>query len=133
MYTAESLRRGTRVGWLILLAAGQIGCNKWQVQSVTPQQTLAERHPSRVRITRRDRTELIVTQPEIVGDSLYGIGRPLPADSAPRRQGFALTDIDRLSIRRTDATATGFLVGGTVAAVTGLGLVILYSLAGSAD
>ena len=130
MHTAEQMRRGTWVGWLMLLAAGQIGCNKWQVQSVSPQQTLDERHPSRVRITRTNRRELIVTQPEIVGDSLYGTGRALPTDSAPRRQGFALTDIDRLSIRGPDPMGTGALVGGTVAVMTGLGL-LLHSYASS--
>jgi hypothetical protein len=58
--------------WSILGTNCVGACTHWEVQSVSPQQVLETRHPEKIRVTRTDRTELVLSQPRIESDTLYG-------------------------------------------------------------
>ena len=126
MRTCNWSREAGRFGRLVLLTASLTACTKWQVQAVSPQQLLAERQPARVRITRADHTTIILRHPELVGDTLYGIGRD-SAGPAGRRQGVPLSDVAQVAIRKQDPLATGLLALGSAALAAGIGVLIWAS------
>lgn len=126
MRTCNGSRAAGRFGRLVLLAAVLTACTKWQVQDVSPQQLLAEHPPARVRVTRADRTAIILRQPELVSDTLYGIARDSAGPAGPR-QGVPLSDIAQIAIRRRDPLATGLLALGSAAIAAGVGVLIWLS------
>ena len=126
MRTCNGSRAAGRFGWLVLLAASLTACTKWQVQAVSPQQLLAEHQPARVRVTRADRTAIVLRQPELVSDTLYGIARDSAGPAGPR-QGVPLSDIAQIAIRRRDPLATGLLALGSAALAAGVGVLIWAS------
>jgi hypothetical protein len=103
----------------ILLA----GCTQWRVQSVPPQQLVAAQHPGRVRVTRPDGTQVVLSDPEIVDDTLYGIEAGKGRASA-HREGIPLHDVAHVSVRKSDPFATGVLIGVPAAALVGAALII---------
>jgi hypothetical protein len=107
------------------------GCTQWQVQSVPPQQLVATQHPGRIRVTRPDSTKLVLTDPEIVGDTLYGIEAGKGGASA-HREGIPLPDVAHVSVRKNDPLATGVLIGVPAAALVGAALII-HAYAASID
>ena len=126
MRTRNGSRSAQRFGRLVLLMASLTACAKWQVQAASPQQLLAEREPARVRVTRADHTTIILHQPELLGDTLYGIVRDGPGPAEPR-QGVPLSDIAQVAIRRQDPLATGALALGSAALAAGVGVLIWLS------
>jgi hypothetical protein len=125
MRTGNWSRAAGRFGRLVLLTASLTACTKWQVQTLSPQQVLATRHPDKIRVTRADSTQVVLTKPQIVGDTLYGM--------AAGQRGVALADVSRVSIRRGDPLATGSVIGGTAAVLTGVGLIIWASIVSASD
>src|SRR4029078_436 len=61
-----------RFGHLVLLSTSLAACSSWQTQSVSPQQLLVTQHPRNIGGTRTDSSRVVLTEPEIVGDTLYG-------------------------------------------------------------
>jgi hypothetical protein len=51
-------------------------CTSWQVESVAPEQVIARDHPDRLRVDRKDSTQVILFQPRLSGDSLIGFQSP---------------------------------------------------------
>jgi hypothetical protein len=105
-------------------------CAHWQVQSGSPQQVIETRQPKKIRVTRTDRTEVVVDQPRIVSDTLYGsrAGSPRAADPATD-EGIALADVSRVAIRRTDVAATTLLVLGSTVVIGGVAAdIIVHSI-----
>ena len=96
----------------------------WKTQSVAPERVVSEARAEAVRVTKPDGTRLVLPQPEIVGDTLFGVrrdvwprdGRPLPA--------VALADVRAIAVRRVDAIGTAVVALGTLAlaGVIALGL-----------
>jgi len=112
----------------IMMAACLSACTHWQVQSVSPQQVLETRHPQKIRVTRADSTKVVLAEPRIVGDTLYGVGARSPrAAHQPPGEGIALADVSQVAIRRTDPAATTLLVLGSAAVVGGVALVVFVS------
>jgi hypothetical protein len=74
-------------------------------QGVTPQQLIADRHPDAVRVTLPDRSQIVLHQPSIAGDSLAGI-----VDG--RDSSVAASDVTQVAIRKVSAGRTVGLVAG---------------------
>lgn len=89
---------------LLLFAVGGLSaCTSWQVQSASPEQVLAEHRPAQVQVTRADSTTLVLNQPHIVGDTLYGIGQSRGSNAEHAEQSaVALADVGRVAIRNGD-------------------------------
>lgn len=119
-----------RFGRLVLLTTSLAACSSWQTQGVSPQQLLVTRHPGTIRVTRTDSSKVVLTDPEIVGDTLYGRDTGAGSmTSATGREGVALGDVGHVSVRRRDAFATGMLIGVPAAALIGAALIIRSSFA----
>ena len=118
-----------RFGHFVLLSTSLAACSSWQTQSVSPQQLLVTQHPGKIRVTRTDSSKVVLTDPQISGDTLYG-GRAGAGSitSAAHREGVALGDVGNVAVRRKDAFATGMLIGVPAAALIGAGLIIRSAL-----
>jgi uncharacterized iron-regulated membrane protein len=57
---------------LLLIAACQSGCYTWRPLQTAPGQVLTVTPGSNLRITRSDDSQVIVTRPEVRGDTLVG-------------------------------------------------------------
>ena len=89
------------------------GCTSWHVQNLTPQQIIDRWHPTSVRVTTADRSEVVLDQPEIAGsDSLTGLHKGAPSS-------VAVSDVTQVAIRK-------FSTGKTVGLVTGISVVAVY-------
>ena len=119
-----------RFGHLVLLSTSLAACSSWQTQSVSPQQLLVTQHPGKIRVTRTDSSKVVLTDPQIVGDTLYGRDTGTGSTkSSAGREGVALGDVGHVSLRRKDPLATGLLIGVPAAALIGAGLIIRNALA----
>jgi hypothetical protein len=119
-----------RLGHLLLLSTSLAACSSWQAQTVSPQQLLVTQHPGKIRVTRTDSSKVVLTDPEIVGDTLYGRdGAARSTKSSAGREGVALANVGHVSLRRKDPFATGMLIGVPAAALIGAGLIIRNALA----
>jgi hypothetical protein len=106
-----------RACWITTLSLTS-ACTTWKVQSVTPEVLIAAQHPGRIRVTRADRTTIVLRQPELRGDTLSGvIGKP--ADSAQHWASVALSDVAQVATRKVDPVATGALALGSAAVAAG--------------
>jgi hypothetical protein len=99
------------VSLLLVTSLLTSSCRGWSVQGTTPSDYMREHQPSSVRLFKRDGKQVVLMEPEVVGDSLRGYavttGRP----------SFALSDIDSLAVRKTKWGNTVLLIGGLSAAV----------------
>jgi hypothetical protein len=112
---------------LVLAAWSSSACTHWKVQSAFPEQVVSRR-PQRVRVTRNDSSRIVLRQPEIVGDTMYGVPRSGRADAGRPRPAVALADVSEVAVRRVDAVRTTVLALGTLALAAFAALNYLYSL-----
>ena len=97
---------------LLAFAAG--GCTTWHRQVSPAPEVVARQHGrGSVRVLRRDGSVLVLQTPEVVGDSIVGVG-----GTPPRRTGVALADVERIDRRGFSPAKTGGLVAGYFAIVT---------------
>ena len=123
-----------RSGWLVLLTTALAACTQWQVQNVPPEQLVATRHPARIRVTMSDSSKVVLTNPEIVNDTLYATTAHAGSTSASgSRDGIALADVSHLAIRRTDPIATGVLIAVPAAALVGAAFIIRAAIIAGSD
>jgi len=109
-------RRPTVVAVLVCFLPA---CTVWQVQpGITPQQLIAARQPDAVRVTLPDRSQIVLDQPRITGDSVAGI-------VAGRDSSVAASNVTQVAIRQISG-------GRTVGLVLGLGLLAATIAAGVA-
>ena len=116
--------RRAGVTGLVLVAWSSGACTHWKVQSAFPEQVVSVRRPQKVRVTRDDGSRIVLRQPEIVGDTLYGAPRDGRAAAGSPRPAVALTDVSEVAVRRVNVVRTAVLALGTlvVAAYVALGL-----------
>jgi hypothetical protein len=112
--------------WSAVLLVSLTGCAKWQVQSVTPEALLSQRHPSRIRVTRSDDSTVVLYAPEVMGDTLYGTMRG-SRDAGVARTAVPLSGVMRIAIRKVDPVATGALGLGSAAVAAGAALAIFVA------
>lgn len=82
------------------LAIQVLGCSSWRVQGPTPEAAIRSRQPSIVRLTRTDRTRLIVHHPTVKGDSLVGALFASPDTAAA--VSLPLSEVQSVAVRRFD-------------------------------
>jgi hypothetical protein len=104
-----SSRPQRAIALLLLLTYGP-ACSAWHVEEATPEQLFTREHPSRLRVTRLDRTQVELTRPELEGDSVVGFVRGSAA-------GVPFSDVRNVATWHTDTWKTGLLVFGIGAAV----------------
>lgn len=119
-------RERRRARPLLLLVIYLLGCTSWQVQQVAPPQLIAERQPSRVRVTRADQSRVVLRDPTIVGDALVGA---LDSAKAVWESRVALSEVQRIEVQHGDAGRT---IGLAVLAA-GLVVFALYKAANAPE
>lgn len=113
----------------VLLALFLSSCTSWQVPTVGPEQVIADDHPSKIRVTRKDHSVVELQQPRVVGDTLLGIVKaPSGAASSGLEYRVLLADVATVEVRMTDGTKTGLLAMGLAAAAV-IGAVMVHDLA----
>jgi hypothetical protein len=105
--------RPFRTAWSLILITSILtsSCRGWSVQDTTPATYVTDNQPSSVRLFRKDGKQVILMEPEVVGDSIRGYA------TTTGRPSFALSDIDSLAVRKTKVGSTVLLIGGIGAAV----------------
>ena len=89
----------------VTLVAFMSACHKWS--TVEPGQPFAEEGTEELRITQTDGQWFVLKEAAVVGDSVVGlVGR----DSA----SFAISEMDKIQVRKGDWVGTTLLVFGAV-------------------
>lgn len=96
---------------LLITALLSSSCRGWSVTNTTPADYLRDHQPSAVRIHKHDGKQVILMEPELVGDSLRGYAQ------TTGRPTIALSDIDSIAVRKTSWGKSIALVGGLGAAI----------------
>jgi len=98
---------------LLALSAG--ACTSWRTQPGPAPEAIGRLNGSgTVRVTRLDRSVLVMSAPLVVGDSIVGIA----SNGQPQRVAVAIADVQRIDAKRVSATKTGGLAIGTVLIVS---------------
>lgn len=107
------MSRPFRSAWSLILITSLLtsSCRGWSVQDTAPAEYLKNEQPSSARLFKKDGKQVILLEPEIVGDSIRGYA------TTTGRPSFALADIDSLAVKKTKWGNTLLLVGGIGAAV----------------
>lgn len=98
-----------------VLASYLTACGSWRVQGLSPQQVLTAEQPEAIQVMRSDSTRVVLTEPEVSGDSVVGL-------TEGGRLSIPLTDIASVALRKGDA-------GGTVGLMLGLAALAVVALA----
>jgi hypothetical protein len=107
------------VAW-VQLALFLPACTSWQVEPVPPSTLVAEK-PSLVRVTLPDRSHLVLNDPVIQGDTLYGYRQKLNQAVVEQPKAVPLSQVREIAVQRQDPTGTTLVgFGLVVAAVTAL-------------
>lgn len=95
----------------LVLAFSAAGCHSWHAQtSPTPDAISTQAGRGPVRVTRRDHSQLVLVNAQVMGDSIVG-----QAGSPPQRTAVAMADVERIDTRATSAGKTAGLVLGVAA------------------
>jgi hypothetical protein len=84
----------------------------WKTQEATPQQLVNEEQPSRIRVTLTDSTRIVLTEPTISGDTLWGL-----VDG--ERAGVPEPEIREMALWRANGTTTVIVLGVGVVVAAG--------------
>jgi hypothetical protein len=119
--------RRAGVTGLVLAAWCSSACTHWKVQSAFPEQVVSRR-PQRVRVTRDDGSRIVLRQPVIVGDTLYGAPRSGRVSAASPRPAVALTNVSDVAVRKVNVVSTAARTVGTLALAAFAGFAYLWSM-----
>ncbi len=89
----------------VTLVSFMSACHKWS--TVQPGQPFAEEGTEELRFTGIHRQRVVLKEAAVVGDSVVGL---VNGDSA----SFALSEMDKIQVRKGDWVGTTLLVFGTV-------------------
>jgi hypothetical protein len=84
----------------------------WRSEPVSPAQLIATKKPPVVQVTRTDSSKVILEDPEVAGDTLYGRPQSSLEDEPADRTGIPLSGIQGIATRKSDPTKTTLLVVG---------------------
>jgi hypothetical protein len=89
-----------------VLAGYLTACTSWRVQSLSPQQVLTAEQPTEIQVMMRsDSTRVVLTQPEVSGDSLVGL-------TEDGRLSIPLADIASVALREgAPGKTVGLMLG----------------------
>jgi hypothetical protein len=101
-----------------LLLCYLAACTSWHVEKgVNPQQLISTEHPSAVRVTRADSSQMVLDAPQIApGDTLVGLH-----NGASVR--VAVPDVTQVATRRFSPVKTLGVVVGLGAVVVGIAVI----------
>ncbi|HYH82585.1 MAG TPA: hypothetical protein VEX86_22530 [Longimicrobium sp.] len=100
--------------FLLALCMTAGACTSWRMQPGPAPEAVARLNGTgTVRVTRRDMSVIVMSNPQVVGDSIVGM-----AGDPPVRAAVASSDVQRIDARRVSATKTGGLAIGTVAIIS---------------
>jgi len=88
------------------------GCMSWRSEALNPAQLIATRKPPVVRVTRTDSSKVVLRDPEVAGDTLFGRPESSPQDTPGGRTGIPLAGIHSIDTRKSDPTKSTLLVVG---------------------
>jgi hypothetical protein len=102
----------------MLLSVFLPACSSWYAQPTSPRELIVTQHPRSVRVIRADHSSLVVAEPEIRGDTLYGLAEQGLQLGGRRRTStrIPLDDVEQIAVRKIDPVRTG-LAGAAVAGV----------------
>ncbi|HET7228423.1 MAG TPA: hypothetical protein VFJ16_00335 [Longimicrobium sp.] len=111
MRVSRLLPRSLSLLFLVLMAGA---CHSWRSQSSPAPQVVASMNGrGTVRLLRSDQSVMVLSSPQVVGDSIVGTtGNP------PQRAAVAIADVRRIDTRRVNAAKTGGLAVGTIVLVS---------------
>ena len=90
-------------------------CFRWQEQGPTPREAITRLGPPAARITRTDRSKVVIHQPSIIADSIAGEAEPLKHGAPTTRIAVPLSRVATVATRRFDPLRTvGAGLGGAV-------------------
>jgi len=103
-----------RAGALIPAMAAVVlsGCMSWRSETLSPAQLIETRKPPVVRVTRADSSKVILRDPEVAGDTLFGRPQSSLEDTPGGRTGIPLAGIHSIATRKSDPTKSTLLVVG---------------------
>lgn len=120
-----NVSRASRAHCLLLLLLNGCATN-WQAQEAAPQQVIETTGETEVRVTLKSGTKAVIRDPGVEGDSLVGWQQLSghPAEAPVVRRAFALSDVQGVSVRKSNTGANiaiGLGVGAALflASVTG--------------
>jgi hypothetical protein len=102
-----------RIVACVLLPSHLVACMSWKTQDATPQQLVSEEEPSRIRVTLTDGTQVVLTEPTVSGDTLWGL-------EDGERTGIPEPEIAEVALRRADGTTTVIALGVGVVVAAGV-------------
>ena len=102
----------------VTLVAFMSACHKWS--TVEPGQPFAEEGTEEVRITQTHGQRVVLKQAAVVGDTLTGLVNGHSAS-------IALSETDKIEVRKGDWVGTGILIGSVV--IVGAAIASLVALA----
>lgn len=97
---------------LLALVLGMSACTSWRAQTAPAPEVVSAHADDAVRLRRHDGSVVVLTHPQVAGDSIVGeLGDP------PRRVAVATADVERVDVRGLNAARTGGLTLGIFAVV----------------
>jgi hypothetical protein len=102
---------------LLQLVVFVCGCTSWQVASGDPASLIASQKPSVVRVTQRDSSRVVLSDPTLQGDTVYGYRQATARSDSASRVGLTLADVLAVETRKSDPTRN-LLLGFGVAVAT---------------
>lgn len=100
-----------RPHWFVLVGLFALaGCTRWRTQQVSPAGLLTSESPRKIRVTRTDRSRVVLHQPQLVGDTIIG-GRTRKGVRAK----VPLSEVKQVAVRKWDPFGTAGVVLGAAA------------------
>jgi hypothetical protein len=109
MLTRHRRKRRELERWLLCGVLLVTGCTHWHTERMAPAALLTSKTPSRIRVTRTDRSRVVVHHPRLVGDTIV--------DGRPKRSSgtrVPLSDVSAVAVRKVEPFRTTGLVLGTL-------------------
>jgi len=94
----------------VILYLSCSACTSWTPNPLTPQ-GVVQGHPQSLRVTRRDSSQVILTNPQLQGDTIVGLGQQKAQVRVP------IDSVLSTDTRRGDAGKTFLTVLGVTAAL----------------
>lgn len=110
---------------VLLVGPAAGGCTHWRTQSAFPE-AVAAKHPAKLRVTRTDGRRIVLHQPSLSGDTLYGAPRKR-ARTGETPPAVAMADVSALAVRKFDAVGTTALTLTATAVAAVLTFAALWS------
>ena len=119
MYPSSSVARRLCAAVLLVMTVSGAGCQAWHIEGTSPDSLLATR-PGEVRVTYQDGSRVVLADPVLRGDSLFGL--VTDTREGEQRVGMRIADIQQVETLR-------FSAGRTVGLFAGLAALVVATLA----